>query len=149
MKSGQLARAAGVNVETLRYYERQGLLPEPARRESGYRQYTAEDLAAVRFIKRAQGLGFSLKEIAGLLALRVDADTSCAEVRDRARAKLADVEARIADLVRIRAALARLVEACVGEGPTGHCPILDALEGEGDTRANAGRGAGRRRTGTK
>ena len=134
LTSGQLARAAGVHVETLRYYERQGLLPEPARRESGYRQYTAEDLAAVRFIKRAQGLGFSLKEVASLLALRVDGATPCVEVRARAGAKLADVEAKMADLARIRAALARLVEACTGEGPTGHCPILAALEGEDDAR---------------
>jgi Hg(II)-responsive transcriptional regulator len=130
MTSGKLARAAGVKVETLRYYERMGLLPEPARRPSGYRQYTAEDLAAVRFIKRAQGLGFSLREIADLLALRVDAETSCAEVRERAEAKLADVEAKIADLDRIRGALARLVQACTGAGPSGHCPILDALEGD-------------------
>ncbi len=134
MTSGQLARAAQVSVETLRYYERQGLLSAPARRESGYRQYTGEDLAAVRFIRRAQGLGFSLKEIAGLLALRVDGGTSCAEVRARAGAKLADVEARIADLGRIRAALARLVDACAGEGPIGDCPILDALQGEDDAR---------------
>src|SRR5207247_2671094 len=94
---GQVARLAGVGVETVRFYEREGLLEEPPRRESGYRQYGEDVVARLRFIRRAKELGFTLKEIAGLLALRVDPDTTCADVRQRARTKIADVEAKIRD----------------------------------------------------
>src|SRR5919199_5139981 len=89
---GQIARRAGVGVETVRFYERQGLLEEPARKESGYRQYPEDVVARLRFIKRAKELGFSLKEIKELLALRVDPATTCAEVKARAQAKVADIE---------------------------------------------------------
>jgi MerR family transcriptional regulator, copper efflux regulator len=126
---GQLARRAGVGVETVRFYERQGLLDEPARRESGYRQYPEEAVRRLRFIKRAKGLGFTLKEIAELLALRHDPDGDTADVKRRAETKIADIDARIHDLQRTRAALLKLVHACPGEGPLGDCPILEALEG--------------------
>lgn len=125
---GQLAKAAQVNVETVRYYEREGLLPRPARRASGYRYYPSATVTRLQFIKRSKDLGFSLKEIAELLVLRVDPHTCCADVKQRATAKLADIQRKIADLQRMQHALIGLTEACSGQGPTSACPILDALE---------------------
>ena len=127
---GQVARHAGVGIETVRFYERQGLLEEPARKQSGYRQYGEDVVARLRFIRRAKELGFSLKEIKELLALRVDPTTTCAEVRSKAAAKLTDVEQKIEALQRIRTALVKLTAVCRGRGPTSECPILDALDGE-------------------
>lgn len=129
LSAGALAREAGVNVETLRYYERRGLLPLPPRTEAGYRRYPAETVRRLRFMKRAQALGFSLEEIRDLLGLRVrPRGRSCAEVRRCASAKAAEVETKIHDLRRMKRALDRLVAACAGRGPVGTCPILDALE---------------------
>jgi MerR family mercuric resistance operon transcriptional regulator len=125
---GQVARSAGVGIETVRFYEREGLLQEPARKESGYRQYENDVVARLRFIRRAKELGFSLKEIKELLVLRVDPATSCAEVRKRAESKISDVEEKIEDLQRIKQALKKLTTACSGRGPIGECPILEALE---------------------
>lgn len=127
---GQVARNAEVGIETVRFYERQGLLEEPARKASGYRQYSEEVVARLRFIKRAKELGFALKEIKELLALRVDPDTTCVEVKRRAEGKIADVEQKIEDLQRIKKALVKLTSVCRGRGPTSECPILDALDGE-------------------
>lgn len=126
---GGLARQARVNIETIRYYERTGLIPKPARRANGYRRYTAEHLARVMFIKQSQTLGFSLKEIAELLQLRVRRGATCADVRKRAEAKIDDINGKIAALQNIRKALRRLVNSCQGSGPTSSCPILDALDG--------------------
>jgi len=131
---GQVARLARVGVETVRFYEREGLLQEPARRASGYRQYPEDVIARLRFIRRAKELGFSLKEIRELLALRVDPETTCAEVRSRAEAKIADVEEKIQALQRIRKALVKLTGVCRGRGPTSECPILDALDKEEEGR---------------
>ncbi len=125
---GQLARKAQVHVETVRYYERRGLLPQPLRRWSGYRQYSQDDVIRLRFIKRAQRLGFSLKEIAELLSLRVDPDTSCHDVKQRAEAKLADIEAKILALEQMKKALKKLAASCRGRTATSVCPILEALE---------------------
>jgi MerR family mercuric resistance operon transcriptional regulator len=127
---GQLARQAGVHIETVRYYERRGLIPEPPRRASGYRQYTREDVHRLQFIKRAQELGFSLKDIAELLSLRVDPETTCGDVKARAAAKLADIDDKIRSLRAMKTALTRLAAACTGEGPTSACPILEFLEAE-------------------
>lgn len=124
---GQVARRAGVGVETVRFYERQGLLAEPARKASGYRQYGDEAVAVLRFIRRAKLLGFTLKEIKGLLALRLDGGATRAAVRKQATAKVADIEAKIRDLRRMQAALAGLTAACHGDGPAAGCPILEAL----------------------
>jgi len=124
---GQVARRAGVGVETVRFYEREGLLEEPPRRASGYRQYSEEVVARLRFIKRAQQLGFSLKEISELLLLRVDAQTSCEEVKGRTEAKIAEVERKMVELQRMRQALLQVHSLCTGQGPTGRCPMLDAL----------------------
>ncbi len=125
---GQVARRAGVGVETVRFYEREGLLEEPARRASGYRQYAQEAVTQICFIKRAQRLGFSLKEVAELLALRVDGKTSCEQVKECAAAKLAEVERKIVELQRMRQALLQVTSLCAGEGPNSCCPMLDALE---------------------
>lgn len=127
---GQVARKAGVGVETLRFYERQGLLEEPARKASGYRQYPADVVERLRFIRRAKELGFSLKEIKELLALRVDPETTCGEVKRRAQAKIADVEEKIQVLQRIKTALVKLTALCRGQGPISACPILDAFDKE-------------------
>ena len=126
---GDVARQAGVGVETVRFYERQGLLEEPQRRASGYRQYDEEAVAVLRFIRRAKELGFTLKEIKGLLALRLDASATRAEVRQQARAKVTDIEARIADLQRMRDVLLKLIKKCHGDGAATGCPILEALQG--------------------
>lgn len=132
---GKLASAASVGVETIRFYEREGLLPKPPRKRSGYRQYPPDAVARVMFIRRAKGLGFTLKEITELLELRVDPDKSCGDVRAMAKAKIVDVEQKIADLARIKGALEKLAKACRGKGPTSECPILEAIEKE-DGRAD-------------
>ena len=124
---GKLARAAGVNTETVRYYERRGLLPEPPRTESGYRQYDEESVLRVRFIKEAQALGFTLDEVRELLALRVDADTTCEQVRRQAEVKVAQIQAKIATLRHMQAILNEMIAACAQGGPTGECPILETL----------------------
>lgn len=127
LRISQVAQAAGVNIETIRYYERCGLIADPGRRENGYRSYPPGTVTRVRFIKRAQALGFTLREIAGLLALRVDAEKSCEQIREQAEMKLAEIDAKMADLQRIRNALAALVMACAHGSPTDECPVLDAL----------------------
>jgi len=125
---GQVARRAGVGVETVRFYEREGLLEEPPRRVSGYRQYSEEVVKRIHFIKRAQTLGFSLKEISEVLLLRVNAQTSCEEVKERTEAKIMEVERKLVSLQRMRQALLQVHSLCVGQGPTGHCPMLEALD---------------------
>lgn len=128
---GQLAKEAQVNIETVRYYERRGLIPEPPRRESGYRQYSKADINRIRFIRRAKELGFSLREISELLSLRVDPNTTCADIKKQAEIKLADIEEKIRALQKMKRALTKLVTLCRGRGPTSECPILEALNPEG------------------
>ena len=125
---GKVARGAGVAVDTVRYYEREGLLEKPMRTSSGYRQYPPDAVARLRFIRQAKELGFTLSEIRELLALKVAPGKSCADVRARAESKIADIEQRVAQLTRMKQALARLAAACSGRGPTSACPILDAME---------------------
>jgi MerR family mercuric resistance operon transcriptional regulator len=125
---GKVARSAGMAIDTVRYYEREGLLNKPARTASGYRHYSPDAVARLRFIRQAKELGFTLSEIRELLTLRVAPGKSCADVRSRAQAKIADVEKRIAQLDRMKRALVKLTAACSGRGPTSECPILDALE---------------------
>ena len=103
------------------------MIPEPPRNASGYRQYGEQDLARTRFIKRAQALGFTLKEIAELLSLRVAPGTTCGQVKERVQAKIAVVEKKIADLDQMHSALLRLSGRCQGRGPASKCPILDEL----------------------
>jgi Hg(II)-responsive transcriptional regulator len=125
---GQVARQAGVGIETIRFYEREGLLEEPARRASGYRQYSEQVVRRIHFIKRAQRLGFSLKEITELLLLRVDSHTTCEEVKQRTEAKIAEVERKMVELQRMRQALLEVASLCTGQGPASACPMLDALD---------------------
>jgi MerR family copper efflux transcriptional regulator len=125
---GALARQAGVGVETVRFYERRGLVRRPARPRVGYRAYPEEAVVRIRFIRNAQAVGFTLQEVKELLALRVTAGTSCAAVRSRASAKAADVQRRLAELERIRVALEKLVAACPGRGALSNCTILEALD---------------------
>jgi DNA-binding transcriptional MerR regulator len=128
MRIGELARAAGVGVETIRYYERRRLLPAPPRSGAQYRDYDAGDLARVRFIRRAKNLGFGLEEIAELLELRDDDSTSCADVGRRAAAKLADLDRRMKELETFRRALASLAASCGDLAEPGSCALLHHLE---------------------
>ena len=122
---GALAAAAGVNVETIRFYQRKGLLPEPRRSYGSIRRYGGSDVARVKFVKSAQRLGFSLEEIAGLLTL--EDGTHCAEARVFAEQKLEDVRAKLDDLRRIESVLARLVDRCCASRGTIACPLIAAL----------------------
>jgi MerR family mercuric resistance operon transcriptional regulator len=128
MTIGKLAKSAGVGIETIRFYERKGLIPEPPRRRSGYREYDEESVARVQFIRGAKELGFTLKEIDGLLSIRVDPDSPCQDVNRRIDSKIGDIEEKIQMLERIKTTLLRLSAECQGKGPVSECPILDALE---------------------
>ncbi|PSQ68397.1 MAG: Zn(2+)-responsive transcriptional regulator [Bacteroidetes bacterium QH_1_61_8] len=135
MTRGEVAEKAGVNPETLRYYEQKALIPKPRRSDGGFRLYDDSYVDRLHFIQRAKDLGFTLAEIKDLLDLRVDDEATCRDVQAQTEAKLDEVEAKIEDLKRIRDALSTLSDACAGEGgPTGDCPILDALS-EGDAYA--------------
>lgn len=125
---GQLAAALGVNVQTIRYYERRGLLTATRRTAAGYRQYGSDTILRLRFIKHAQDLGFSLAEVKTLLALRVRHGASCTAMEHKAREKIALVEKRIQDLRRLQQTLERLAAACAQRQPTEDCPIVEALE---------------------
>jgi len=127
---GKLAEQAQVNVQTIRYYERRGLLRDPERTASNYRVYGGDTLRRVRFIRRAQELGFTLSEIKELLELRASPRSCCADVRERSEAKIRDIDEKVRTLQAMRKALARLVRACSGRGPVTECPILESLEDE-------------------
>lgn len=132
-KIGEVARKAEVNRETVRYYERRDLIDKPDRRRSGYRIFTRRHINQIKFIKRAQQLGFTLSEIKELLELKVDNRSSCDTVRDKAVDKHRDVTRKIKDLKRIRSVLADLIDSCKKESPTEDCVILNALEGKNET----------------
>ena len=125
---GEVASGAGVNVQTLRYYERRGLLSEPKRSPSGYRAYPAEAVRVVRFIKHAQALGFTLDDIEGLLQLAAGEPGNCQEVRRLARAKIRELERKIAMLAAMRVSLLQLVKTCDRTRGRRECPLLEALE---------------------
>ena len=125
---GQLAQRAGVGVETVRFYEREGLISEPPRRPSGYRDYPPDTVTRIVFIRRAKELGFSLREVSELLELRVRPRRNCALVKRNADAKIADIDARIVSLRRMRRALKDLTKACEERTPTTECPILRSLD---------------------
>jgi MerR family mercuric resistance operon transcriptional regulator len=132
---GELARQASVHVETLRYYERRGLIPKPHRTVSNYRVYSSENLRRVKFIKQAQGLGFSLNEIKKLLALRATPRARCADVRRYATHKIEDIDARIRSLARMRKTLEKLLDECSGNRPATQCSILESLDSQPSTRS--------------
>lgn len=127
---GKVASRSGVGVETVRFYERNGLIPEPMRTESGYRQYSEQIVSRILFIRRAKDLGFTLREIKELLSLRLKPDAGCADVRSRAEAKITDIEEKIHRLEMMKAALVSLTKTCSSDGPVSECPILDALDHE-------------------
>lgn len=132
-KIGKAAELAGVNKETVRYYERRELIPDPDRMNSGYRLFSQRHIDQIRFIKRAQELGFTLSEMKDLLDLRMDETTSCSEIKKEAELKWQDVVSKIEDLKRIKKTLTGLIDSCNGSGPKGDCPILEALEGDSKT----------------
>lgn len=127
---GAVAKRVGVPIDTTRYYEREGLLPQPQRRASGYRSYGDGAIAQLRFIRRAKNLGFTLEEIRDLLSLSQDRRKGPAAVKQRAQQRLVALDARITELQRLRDGLAQLVESCSGHGALEHCPILRALTRE-------------------
>ena len=127
MTIGQVARCSGAGVEAIRFYGRQGLIPEPPRTSAGYRQYPPETVARLRFIRRAKELGFSLHEIGELIALGLDGNACAADVRAQAETKTRDIERKIRDLQRMHSSLATLIDSCAGTGTTDECPILHAM----------------------
>ncbi len=128
LTTGKLARQSGVNVETIRYYERQGLLPLPPRKSSGYRLWPPDTVKRIRFIKHAQELGFSLREISELLSIQTNKNKTCLEVKKIAEEKIADINQKITSLQKIKKALIEISNTCPGKGPISECPILDAIE---------------------
>lgn len=129
---GQVAKQTGVTVETIRFYEKQGLIATPQRSDAGYRQYPSETIKRVRFIQHAKEVGFTLKDIGELLALRREPGSSCTDIKLRTTQKIEDVDKKIQELKRIREALARMVMKCSGRGPLSVCPILEELEFDKD-----------------
>jgi Hg(II)-responsive transcriptional regulator len=125
---GDLAKRCGVNFETVRYYEQEGLIPKPPRTASNYRVYDEDAVRRVRLIKRAQGLGFTLTEIKGLLSLRASPRARCADVQKRAEARIRKIDEKIQALRAIRRALSKLVSECTGRGKLSLCPILEAFD---------------------
>lgn len=127
MQIGQLAKTAGVAIDTVRYYERNGILPPPERHASGYRHYQSTDVARLRFVRRAKALGFTLVEIRELLALSDRREDDMGGLKTAATEKLIDIESRLVELTRIRDGLQTLVASCPGHGALEQCPILNAL----------------------
>ena len=128
MTIGQVAGQAEVNVQTVRFYERKGLIAQAPRSASGYRQYTAETVRRIRFIKHAQEIGFSLREIDELLCLRLDPHTTCPDIQQQALRKVAEIEQRMASLEQMKQALTTLARQCSLDKTLSDCPILDALD---------------------
>ncbi len=128
---GKLAKIVGINLETVRYYERIGLLPKPERTESGYRLYGNKDVKRLLFIVKAKELGFTLKEIKELLNLKIESKGTCGDVKKIAMNKISDIENKIKDLTRIKNVLQKLIAHCINEEiTTDDCPILEAIEME-------------------
>lgn len=128
---GDVARLAGVRIDTVRFYEKRGLIPRPDRRPSGYRVFASDTVRQIRFIKRAQELGFTLDEITDLLRLRVSHRARCADVMEIAQHKAELIDTKIADLRSMRSALDRLMESCEGTQPAVECPIIESLDRDG------------------
>lgn len=135
MTIGKIAEKAGVGVETIRFYERKGLVQQPSKPSAGgYRIYPAETAQRIRFIRQAQELGFSLREIDELLSLRTDPATDCADVQERAQSKLNEITRKIALMKGIQTALEKLISACPGQGTLQLCSIIEAIEAPEKTR---------------
>ena len=128
MTIGKLADKVGINIETIRYYEREGIIPEPSRNESGYRLYSEEDITRLDFIKSAQKLGFSLQEISELLSLQVNEETTHIEVKERAQKKVNIIERKIRTLQKMKEILQELIASCDDKKSTSQCPILTGIK---------------------
>ena len=127
---GKLAKQAGLGIETVRFYERQGLTEPPPRTDSNYRIYPKEEVNRLKFIKRAKNLGFTLNEIKELLFIRHDPHATKADIKNRTLEKIEDVKKKISDLTRIKKSLENLASSCEGHGPLNDCPILEALDSD-------------------
>lgn len=138
MKIGEVAKQSNVGIETIRYYEREGLLAEPERRPSGYRQYDQSVVARLKFIRRTKELGFTLAEIKELLGLWFDANTRCEHVRGKAEQKISDIEDKIRSLQKMKRSLKKVITECASRDTVEDCPLLDGLD-------NNGKKAGRKR----
>jgi Hg(II)-responsive transcriptional regulator len=138
MRTAQIAEEAGVNIETLRYYERRGLLPEPQRLDSGYRAWGPDAVRTVRFVKRAQRLGFTLREIDSLLDLAAGGPENCEAARLLANEKLAQLDQKLAELSAMRDSLVQLVDSCARPRTQRECPLLHAFAAEDETRRGSG-----------
>jgi MerR family copper efflux transcriptional regulator len=134
MKIGELATLSGLSVDTIRFYEKQGLIPPPQRTETNYRMYGADTPRRLIFIRKARDLGFTLQEISQLLALSEDSRAGASDVKERSQAKLAELDRKIAEMQAMRRSLETLVSACSGHGPSHDCPILAALTDDEDVR---------------
>lgn len=128
LKIGYVAKASGIGIETIRFYERNGLIAEPPRRESGYRAYPHETITRLRFIKRAKELGFSLREIGELLSMRERSEAKCKDIKRQAELKLGDIDSRIRDLQKMKQAILSLKGRCSEAASLKECPILKSLE---------------------
>ena len=131
MRIGKVAAASGLPTGTVRYYERRGLIPVPPRSTSGYREYAADTVERLRFIRRAQDFGFTLQQISELLELRAGSASTCSAIEVRTRAKIEDVQRRIRELERLEMVLERLAESCAARTPSSDCPVLEMLSEEG------------------
>lgn len=125
---GKVARLASVGIETIRFYEREGLVADPPRKQSGYRQYGAETVSRLRFIHRARELGFSLGEIKELLFLRVDPSQTCSHIVEKAEEKIREIDEKVQTLLRMKEALEALAQACPGQGPIADCPVIEVTD---------------------
>lgn len=132
LKIGEVAKRSGVGIETIRYYERKGLLDKPRRGPSGYRQYDHAVVARLRFIRRSKALGFTLAEIDELLGLGLDQDTKCCDVQQKARRKIAEIEAKVRALNEMKCSLKRLIDQCNERGSVQECPLLAGLDEGGE-----------------
>ncbi len=139
---GKLAKRARVSIDTVRFYERQGLIAPPPRTESNYRLYPEAEVRRLRFIKRAKALGFSLNEIKELLALSNNPGATKADVKQLTEAKIEDIRQKITDLTRILEALEHLAGRCDGHGPVSDCPILKAMDSDEEGEADPKKGGG-------
>lgn len=128
MKIGEVAKLSEVGIETIRYYERQGLLAEPKRRPSGYRQYDESVVSRLQFIRRAKELGFTLAEIKELVGLWYDTETRCEHVRERAERKVEDIEAKIRSLQKMKRSLKQLITGCQANDSIGDCPLMEGID---------------------
>lgn len=138
MKIGEVAKQSNVGIETIRYYEREGLLPEPERRPSGYRQYDESVVSRLTFIRRAKELGFTLAEIKELVGLWFDTSTRCEHVRSKAEQKIAGIEDKIRSLQKMKRSLKKVISKCASRDTVEDCPLLEGLD-------NNGKKAGRKR----